>query len=148
MSGSDRSQGRDKLVVSQSRIHAYVNELKGPSWYEHKTYHPIWRSPEHYSIVKKVGRGKSSTVYKAVYKRELFVAIKVLVPLDPKRYLREIKILQNLNGGPHIVKLLDLIHDTTSDTFSFVFEWVEFSDWRAIYDRLNFRQIRLAVHKV
>jgi casein kinase II subunit alpha len=72
----------------------------------------------------------------------------VLVPLDPKRYVREVKVLQNLSGGPHVIKLLNLIHETASDTFSFVFEWVEFTDWRAIYDRLNLREVKIVVQKV
>lgn len=138
----------DGLVISQSRVFAFVNEIKGPEWYEHKTYQPDWHPPKDYYIIKKVGRGKYSTVYKCAYKKEKFVAIKILVPLDPKRYLREIKILSNLRGGPNIVELLDLIKDPVSDTFSFVMEWVEFSDWRSIYTGLSLAQIKVVMRRV
>jgi casein kinase II subunit alpha len=118
--------GRDGPVISRSRVFAYVNEIKGPDWFEHNDFRPVWNRPEDYTILKRIGRGKYSTVYKGCYKDERFVAIKVLVPLDPKRYLREVKILHNLKSGPGIVKLLDLVRDPASNTFAFVFEWVEF----------------------
>ena len=35
---------------------------------------------------------------------------------------REIKILQNLYGGPNIVKLLDVVRDEESKTPSLIFE--------------------------
>jgi casein kinase II subunit alpha len=139
---------RDKIVVSQSILYAYVNEIKGPQWYEHKTYRPTWIPPDGYEIIAKVGRGKYSTVFKSAYRREKFVAIKVLVPIDPNRYLREIKILRNLNGGPHIVKLLDLIRDPISDTFSFVFEWVEACDWKATYAKLPLSSVKIILQKL
>lgn len=37
--------------------------------------------------------------------------IKVLKPVKKKKIKREIKILQNLNGGPNIVSLLDIVRD-------------------------------------
>jgi casein kinase II subunit alpha len=139
---------RDKIVICQSPIYAYVNEIKGPQWYDHKTYRPTWVPPDGYEIITKVGRGKYSTVFKSAYRREKFVAIKLLVPIDPTRYLREIKILSNLKGGPHIVKLIDLVHDTVSDTFSFVFEWVEACDWRSTYAKLSLHFVRIIMYKL
>ena len=37
--------------------------------------------------------------------------IKVLKPVKKKKIKREIKILQNLAGGPNIVSLLDVVRD-------------------------------------
>jgi len=37
--------------------------------------------------------------------------IKVLKPVKKKKIKREIKILQNLSGGPNIVALLDVVRD-------------------------------------
>ena len=93
----------DGIVISVSRVYTYVNEIRGPEWFDHRQFKPEWKDAKHYFLVKKVGRGKYSTVYKSSYKMKGFVAIKVLVPLDPKRYLREIKILTNLKDGPNIV---------------------------------------------
>jgi casein kinase II subunit alpha len=38
--------------------------------------------------------------------------IKVLKPVNKKKTKREIKILQNLSGGPNIVTLLDVVRDS------------------------------------
>ena len=38
--------------------------------------------------------------------------IKVLKPVKKKKIKREIKILQNLSGGPNIVGLLDVVRDS------------------------------------
>jgi casein kinase II subunit alpha len=38
--------------------------------------------------------------------------IKVLKPVKKKKIKREIKILQNLSGGPNIVALLDVVRDS------------------------------------
>lgn len=38
--------------------------------------------------------------------------IKVLKPVKKKKIKREIKILQNLAGGPNIVALLDVVRDS------------------------------------
>ena len=37
--------------------------------------------------------------------------IKILKPVKKKKIRREIKILQNLCGGPNIIKLLDIVRD-------------------------------------
>lgn len=38
--------------------------------------------------------------------------IKVLKPVKKKKIKREIKILQNLSGGPNIIALLDVVRDS------------------------------------
>jgi len=60
-----------------------------------------------------VGRGKYSEVFEGVnvvnYQK---CVIKVLKPVKKKKIKREIKILQNLSGGPNIVGLLDVVRDS------------------------------------
>ena len=46
---------------------------------------------------------------------------------------REIKILQNLCGGPNIIQLLDVVRDPQSKTPSLVFEYVNNSDFKMLY---------------
>ena len=50
--------------------------------------------------------------------------VKILKPVKTKKIWREIKILQNLRGGPNIIKLLDVVRDQNSKTPSLVFECV------------------------
>lgn len=43
---------------------------------------------------------------------------------------REIKILQNLFGGPNVIKLLDVVRDPQSKTPSLIFEYVNNTDFK------------------
>ena len=62
---------------------------------------------------KTTGRGKYSEVFEGInvanYQK---CVIKVLKPVKKKKIKREIKILQNLSGGPNIVGLLDVVRDS------------------------------------
>lgn len=55
---------------------------------------------------------------------------------------REIKILQNLAGGPNIVKLLDIVRDEQSRTPSLVFEYIDNTDFKVLYPTLTDFDIR------
>jgi len=46
--------------------------------------------------------------------------IKVLKPVKKKKIKREIKILQNLAGGPNIVSLLDVVRDPQVSPHTFI----------------------------
>lgn len=142
------SLDRNGVVISISKVYANVNEIKGSEWYDHRQYQPKWSSPDDYFLLKKVGRGKYSTVFKGLYKKKKEVAIKILVPLDPRRYLREIKIMHNLGDGPNIVKLVDLVRDQATGIYSFVSEWVDFYDWRSLYMSFTLDDIRIYMYKL
>lgn len=67
---------------------------------------------ENYEIVRKVGRGKYSEVFEGInIENNKKCIIKVLKPVKKKKIKREIKILQNLAGGPNVIKLLDVVRD-------------------------------------
>ncbi|KAG5621941.1 hypothetical protein H5410_007159 [Solanum commersonii] len=66
-----------------------------------------------YEVVRKVGRGKYSEIK------------------------REIKILQNLCGGPNILKLLDIVRDQQSKTPSLIFEYVNNTEFKVLYLTLS-----------
>jgi casein kinase II subunit alpha len=70
------------------------------------------RQQDHYEIVRKVGRGKYSEVFEGInIQNEEKCIIKVLKPVKKKKIKREIKILQNLAGGPNVIGLLDVVRD-------------------------------------
>lgn len=60
-----------------------------------------------------LGRGKYSEVFEGInivnYQK---CVVKVLKPVKKKKIKREIKILQNLAGGPNVVALLDVVRDS------------------------------------
>ena len=82
------------------------------------------------------GRGKYSEVFEGIntvnYQK---CVIKVLKPVKKKKIKREIKILQNLSGGPNVVALLDVVRDNASKTPSLIFEYVNNTDFRSLYPK-------------
>lgn len=67
---------------------------------------------DNYEVVRKVGRGKYSEVFEGInVVNDETCIIKVLKPVKKKKIKREIKILQNLAGGPNVVGLLDVVRD-------------------------------------
>lgn len=74
-----------------------------------------WGVQDNYEILRKVGRGKYSEVFEGINVAGASAAekciIKVLKPVKKKKIKREIKILQNLAGGPNVVGLLDVVRD-------------------------------------
>ncbi|KAJ9094178.1 hypothetical protein QFC19_008029 [Naganishia cerealis] len=63
--------------------------------------------------------------------------VKVLKPVKKKKIKREIKILQNIAGGPNVVALLDV-----SKTPSIVFEYVNNIDFKVLYPRFTDFDVR------
>jgi len=61
---------------------------------------------------------------------------------------REIKILQNLYGGPNIVKLLDVVRDDESKTPSLIFEYVNNTDFKVLYPLLSDYDIRYYIFEL
>lgn len=100
-------------------------------------------------MVKKVGRGKYSEVFEGVDTRTGDkCVIKILKPVKKKKIKREIKILQNLRGGPNIISLLDTVRDSQSKTPSLVFEYVNNTDFKVLYPTLGDADIRYYVYEV
>jgi len=95
------------------------------------------------------GRGKYSEVFEGInvvnYQK---CVIKVLKPVKKKKIKREIKILQNLAGGPNVVALLDVVRDNQSKTPSLVFEAINNTDFRTLYPRFSDYDVRFYVFEL
>lgn len=61
---------------------------------------------------------------------------------------REIKILQNLCGGPNVIQLLDVVRDPQSKTPSLIFECVNNTDFKTLYPTLVDYDIRYYIHEL
>jgi casein kinase II subunit alpha len=68
--------------------------------------------------------------------------IKVLKPVKKKKIKREIKILQNLAGGPNVVSLLDVVRDPASKIPSLITEYVHNLDFKVLYPRFSDIDVR------
>lgn len=95
------------------------------------------------------GRGKYSEVFEGInvanYQK---CVIKVLKPVKKKKIKREIKILQNLSGGPNIIALLDVVRDSQSKTPSLIFENVNNTDFRTLYPRFVDYDVRFYIFEL
>jgi casein kinase II subunit alpha len=59
------------------------------------------------------GRGRHSDVFEGInIVNNQIYAIKVLKPVKKKILNREVRVLQNLAGGPNIISLFDLVMDS------------------------------------
>ena len=96
-----------------------------------------------------IGRGKYSEVFEGVnianYQK---CVIKVLKPVKKKKIKREIKILQNLSGGPNVVALLDVVRDSQSKTPSLIFEYVNNTDFRNLYPKFVDYDVRYYIYEL
>lgn len=101
------------------------------------------RLQDNYEILRKVGRGKYSEVFEGInVLTDEKCIIKVLKPVKKKKIKREIKILQNLAGGPNIIALLDVVRDPQSKTPSIVFEFVNNTDFKVLYPKFSDYDVR------
>ncbi|MBA0769011.1 hypothetical protein Gotri_017779 [Gossypium trilobum] len=110
--------------MSKSRVYADVNVLRPKEYWDYESLVVQWGDQDDYEVVRKVGRGKYSEVFEGInVNNNERCIIKILKPVKKKKIKREIKILQNLCGGPNIVKLLDVVRDHHSKTPSLALDY-------------------------
>lgn len=127
-----------RRIRSISRVYADANIKRPEEYWNYEKFEPHFGSQDGYEIVKRVGRGKYSEVFEGiVVKTGSKCIIKVLKPVRRKKIRREIKILQNLAGGPNIVQLIDVVRDPISSTPCLIQEYVENEDFKILYPKLN-----------
>ncbi|KAG1463347.1 hypothetical protein G6F46_002787 [Rhizopus delemar] len=114
-----------KIDYQTSKVYTNINLEMPPEYYDYDNFQVQWGDQETYEICRKIGRGKYSEVFEGWdIKTEEKCVIKVLKPVKKKKIRREVKILQNLDGGPNIVRLLDTVRDSQSRIPSLIFEYV------------------------
>jgi casein kinase II subunit alpha len=99
-------------------------------------------------VIKKIGRGKYSEVFEGInINNNEKCVVKILKPVRKKKIKREIKILQNLCGGPNVVSLLDVVRDPASKTTSLVFEFINNAEYRTLYPQLSDLDTRYYIYE-
>jgi casein kinase II subunit alpha len=156
-----------------ARVYADVNQHMPRSYWDYDSVNISWGVLENYEVVRKIGkqscihreppgkrrlsnhmnlypgRGKYSEVFEGInianYQK---CVVKVLKPVKKKKIKREIKILQNLSGGPNVVALLDVVRDSQSKTPSLIFEYVNNTDFRTLYPRFVDYDVRYYIYEL
>eukprot|EP00512_Aurantiochytrium_limacinum_P002177 CAMPEP_0171495780 /NCGR_PEP_ID=MMETSP0958-20121227/6327_1 /TAXON_ID=87120 /ORGANISM="Aurantiochytrium limacinum, Strain ATCCMYA-1381" /LENGTH=356 /DNA_ID=CAMNT_0012029791 /DNA_START=439 /DNA_END=1509 /DNA_ORIENTATION=- len=135
--------------MSHARVYADVNVHRPKSYWDYDSLTVTWGNQDDYEVVKKIGRGKYSEVFDGYNVRnKQRCVVKILKPVKKKKIKREIKILQNLCGGPNIVKLYDVVRDLQSKTPSLIFEHVDNVDFKILYPTLTDYDIRYYIRQV
>jgi len=99
--------------------------------------------------LKKIGRGKYSDVFEGInVETGQSIVIKCLKPIRKNKIKREVKILKNLEAGPNVIKMLDLVKDPASHTTSLIFEHVNNKDHRILYPELKDFDIRWYIYEI
>ncbi|KAH3908885.1 casein kinase II subunit alpha [Parastagonospora nodorum] len=147
-------------ATSIARVYPDVNANMPRSYWDYDSVNISWGVLENYEVVRKIGRGKYSEVFEGInvvnYQK---CVIKVLKPVKKKKIKREIKILQNLSGGPNIVSLLDVVRDNQvsdgsdwigdwSKTPSLIFEYVNNTDFRSLYPKFQDYDVRFYINEL
>ncbi|TXG59299.1 hypothetical protein EZV62_013872 [Acer yangbiense] len=134
---------------SKARVYPDVNVVRPKDYWDYESLTVQWGEQDDYEVVRKVGRGKYSEVFEGVHCTDNEKCIiKILKPVKKKKIKREIKILQNLCGGPNIVKLLDIVRDQQSKTPSLIFEYVNNTDFKVLYPTLSDYDIRYYIYEL
>ncbi|KAI9113673.1 hypothetical protein K1719_015600 [Acacia pycnantha] len=136
-------------AASKARVYADVNVIRPKEYWDYESLTVQWGEQDDYEVSRKVGRGKYSEVFEGVHCTDNEKCIiKILKPVKKKKIKREIKILQNLCGGPNIVKLLDIVRDQQSKTPSLIFEYVNNTDFKVLYPTLTDYDIRYYIYEL
>jgi len=131
------------------RYYANVNMSRPRDYWDYEILAVNWGCQDDYEVSRKVGRGKYSEVFEGVnVTTGDKCVIKILKPVMKKKIKREIAILQNLCGGPNIIKLLDAVRDPQSKTPSLIFEHVNNTDFKTLYPTLTDLDIRYYINEI
>jgi len=131
------------------KYYAEVNSKRPREYWDYESLSVNWGNQEDYEIVRKIGRGKYCEAFEGIHvpTGNQFV-IKILKPVKKKKIKRELKILQNVCGGPNIVKLLDYVRDPQSKTPSLIFEFVNNVDFKQLYPTFSDYDVRFYIREV
>ena len=128
-SHSQRALSREE-VITQNKTYC---KKQSKSYYDYEQETIVFNSSEPYELIAPLGRGKYSEVFEAIdYKNDKKVVVKFLKPVRYPKILREIKILQAITEGPHIIHLLDICKDQMSNTPALIFEHFSSSTLKCI----------------
>uniref|UniRef100_A0A674BPT3 non-specific serine/threonine protein kinase n=1 Tax=Salmo trutta TaxID=8032 RepID=A0A674BPT3_SALTR len=129
-------------VPSRARVYTDVNTQRPREYWDYE-------NQDDFQLVRKLGRGKYSEVFEAInITNNEKVVVKILKPVKKKKIKREIKILENLRGGPNVISLVDIVKDPVSRTPALVFEHVNNTDFKQLYQTLTDYDIRFYMFEI
>ncbi|XP_017751222.1 PREDICTED: casein kinase II subunit alpha isoform X2 [Rhinopithecus bieti] len=136
-------------VPSRARVYTDVNTHRPREYWDYESHVVEWGNQDDYQLVRKLGRGKYSEVFEAInITNNEKVVVKILKPVKKKKIKREIKILENLRGGPNIITLADIVKDPVVSEPRLGFEHVNNTDFKQLYQTLTDYDIRFYMYEI
>ena len=112
-------------------------------YWDYEAHVVEWGNQDDYQLVRKLGRGKYSEVFESInITTNEKCVVKTLKPVKKKKIKREIKILENLRGGTNVITLHGVVKDPVSRTPALIFEHVNNTDFKQLYQTLTDYDIR------
>ena len=133
-------------LASRARVYADVNSHRPREYWDYEAHVVEWGNQDDYQLVRKLGRGKYSEVFESINvsnNANEKCVVKTLKPVKKKKIKREIKILENLRGGTNVITLHGVVKDPVSRTPALIFEHVNNTDFKQLYQTLTDYDIRL-----
>jgi len=132
------------------KVYANANDSQPMEYWNYESYVITWSdSVDDYEIVRKIGRGKYSEVFEGINAtNDEKCVIKILKPVKKRKIQREIKILQNLQGGTNIIGLHDIIKNPLTKTPALIFEYVNNVDFKILYPTLTDNDVRYYMNEI
>jgi len=129
--------------ASRARVYADVNSHRPREYWDYEAHVVEWGNQDDYQLVRKLGRGKYSEVFESInITNNEKCVVKTLKPVKKKKIKREIKILENLRGGTNVITLHGVVKDPVSRTPALIFEHVNNTDFKQLYQTLTDYDIR------
>ena len=135
--------------INSKHPYAEVNLHHPASYSLYDSLDVSWGSSDPYILIRKLGRGKYSEVFEGLnLLNNSPCAIKILKPVRELKINREIKILQTLEGGPNIIKLLDITKDPATKIPSLVFEYMDAKNHKTLFPKMKDYEVTYYMHEV
>ncbi|KAJ3438982.1 casein kinase ii subunit alpha-3 [Anaeramoeba flamelloides] len=137
------------MKQSVSLVYSKVNSKRKKEYSDYENIEIKWGHQENYLLFQKIGRGRYSDVFlaKNLINNKKCV-VKILKPVSKAKIKREIRVLQNLFGGPNIIKLLDIVQDESTRIPSFVFNHVNNYNFRDLYPTFTDYDVRYYIYQI
>jgi casein kinase II subunit alpha len=123
---------------------ALVKTVGSRAHWHHYDVDLIYGNSEDYRLIKRLGEGSYGEAYFALNVKENYnCVIKIYKDkMSHSKMMRELLIMQNLCGGPNIIKLLDVVREGEKNLPAAVIEYVNFTDHRSLFPTLSDRDVR------
>ena len=142
------------MYCSQFRAYGDVNVLRPPEYWDYPNSVIKWGNPKSYKTLDKIGRGKYSNVYSGIIlshsssNKNTSCVVKELKSSKIEVVKREILVLKAVKNCDNVIKHIDSIQDEDKKKISLIFEYVNNTSFKNLFQKFNNNDNRYYLHEV